>query len=298
MVRRDNMYKLKRLLIYVISMIVCLQLVGMFTISGSSLNDDNPYVSTADEIDRGSTSSEVEAYADEEVTLPIEGSTDIASQGTTSESVEGYTEEITNEPSSTSELQEIEKTEVTNEEVTEEVEETKIADYQCDFNNVIYSKDIPEYSAWETIGYLTCESIGLYRIPITYGWSQDKCDSRDIVMDSYNWDKFGVGKGVFLCGHNYKVLSNLKNVKVNDTILIETTYGANLLYQVNYSNKSWLEDSGTWFYGISDLSTGEMLQSRYEDGNTLGVFTCHDTDINPKYRWYVRAVLVKGTTII
>lgn len=160
------MYKLKRLLIYVISMIVCLQLVGMFTISGSSLNDDNPYVSTADEVDRVSTPSEVEAYAGEEDTLPIEDSTDTASQGITSESEERYTEEITNEPSSTGEPQEIEKTEVTNEEVTEEVEETKTVDYQCDFNNVIYSKDIPEYSAWETIGYLTCESIGLYRIPM------------------------------------------------------------------------------------------------------------------------------------
>ena len=39
---------------------------------------------------------------------------------------------------------------------------------------------------------------------------------------------FGQGKGLFLCGHNYKVLKNLQNARVGDKIIIEIVYGANI----------------------------------------------------------------------
>ncbi len=290
------MYKLKRLLIYVLTLIMGLQLISSFIISGSGLHTDAVQISTKDEV--VTTESVLES------TVCTESVTTFSLPESTVKETEKYvgTTVCVSEPDYVDEpvnIEPAEPVEIFEEEIVENeaVEEVKAVDYQCDFNNAINYSDIPEYYAWETIGYLSCNSVGLYRIPITYGWAQDICDSNEIVMDSYYGEVFGAGTGVFICGHNYKALSQLKNVKVNDTILIETTYGANFLYQVDYSDKSWLVDTGTWYVGISDLSTGEMLQTRHEDGNRLGIFTCYDMNIN-NYRWYVRANLIKGTTII
>lgn len=288
------MYKLKRLLIYVLTLIMGLQLISMFTISSSGLHSDEVSILTRDEAVKVETTSELSSCTEEIVASSsqenIVKETEKSVETTVCIDESTYIDEPLNtEPNEVFEEEEIIE--------SKETEEVEIPDYQCDFSNTINYSDIPEYYAWETIGYLSCESVGLYKIPITYGWAQDICDNREIVMDSYFGDKFGVDKGVFICGHNYKSLSRLKDVKVNDTVLIETTYGANFLYQVDYSDKAWLVDTGTWYVGISDLSTGKMLQTRHEDGNRLGIFTCYDMNIN-NYRWYVRANLIKGTTII
>lgn len=47
-------------------------------------------------------------------------------------------------------------------------------------------------------------------------------------MAEYEGVMFGQGKGLFLCGHNYKVLKNLQNARVGDKIIIEIVYGANI----------------------------------------------------------------------
>lgn len=50
-------------------------------------------------------------------------------------------------------------------------------------------------------------------------------DGSQIVMAEYEGVMFGQGKGLFLCGHNYKVLKNLQNAHVGDKIIIELFMG-------------------------------------------------------------------------
>lgn len=166
-----------------------------------------------------------------------------------------------------------------------------------DFGNSISKSDIPSFSTWDVVGYVTCKSAGLDRVPITYNWSQQVCDACDIVMDGYSEALFGQGRGIFICGHNYKALSGLKNAKTDDYVLIETVYGANYLYKISFSGKAHIVEDPTWFYGMCDDVTNDFLQKRNEDNDVLGIFTCLDMHTNI-YRWYVRAELVKGTKVI
>lgn len=166
-----------------------------------------------------------------------------------------------------------------------------------DFGNSISKSDIPSFSTWDVVGYVTCKSAGLNRVPITYNWSQQVCDACDIVMDDYSEALFGQGKGIFICGHNYKALSSLKNAKTDDYVLIETVYGANYLYKISFSGKAHIVEDPTWFYGMGDDVTNDFLQKRNEDNDVLGIFICLDMHTNI-YRWYVRAELVKGTKVI
>lgn len=187
-------------------------------------------------------------------------------------------------------------------ETTEEMTEAVTED--CDdswFNNInfdgsISSKDIPMYASWDTVGYISCKGADVYNIPITYNWSQDICDARDIVMDPYGYHMFGQGYANVICGHNYKALRNLNNVKIGDKILITTVYGGNFLYEVEYSGHAVVYQPNGHFYGICDYTTGQYVLQRNEKGNYLGVATCYDNNITDE-RWFVKARLIKGTTI-
>lgn len=173
----------------------------------------------------------------------------------------------------------------------QEVETFPNYDY-INYGNVLSS--VPYYKDWETIGYITCDSADLNKVPINYGWAQEMCDSQEIVMDACGQFVFGQGTSTFICGHNYKALRNLKNAKVGDRVLIETTYGGNYLYEIEYSGKGVVVQDDKWFYGITDYYTGNYVLQRCEKGNYLGIVTCFDNNRNT-IRWFVKARLIKGT---
>ena len=166
------------------------------------------------------------------------------------------------------------------------------------FGNEISSSDIPSFQKWDTVSYITCRSAGLYRVPIVYDWQQEVIDNCDIAMGAWTNTMFGQGKGLFIGGHNYKSLRNLKNAEIGDTVLIETVYGANYLYKINYKDIILAtHDDNRNFYGVADVNSGEYLQYAFEDTNNFGLITCAD-GYSSEYRWYVRAELLCGTKII
>lgn len=187
-----------------------------------------------------------------------------------------------------------ETTEEMTEAVTEDCDDSWFDD--VNFDGSVSSKDIPLYASWDTVGYISCKGVDMYNIPITYNWSQDICDARDIVMDPYGYHMFGQGYANVICGHNYKALRNLHNVKTGDKILITTVYGGNFLYEVEYSGHAFVYQPNGHFYGVCDYTTGQYVLQRNEEGNYLGVATCYDDNITDE-RWFVKARLIKGTTI-
>lgn len=166
------------------------------------------------------------------------------------------------------------------------------------FDSAISLSDIPSFQKWDTVGYITCESAGLYRIPIVYDWKQEVIDNCDIAMGAWTSTMFGQGKGLFIGGHNYNSLRNLKYAETGDTVLIETVYGANYLYKINYKDiVLTTHDNYGAFYGVADLNSGEYLQYAFEDTNNIGILTCAD-GYGSEYRWYTRAELLCGTKIM
>lgn len=166
------------------------------------------------------------------------------------------------------------------------------------FDNAISLSEIPCFQKWDTVGYITCESAELYRVPIVYDWKQEVIDNCDIAMGAWTSTMFGQGKGLFLGGHNYNSLRNLKNAEIGDTVLIETVYGANYLYKINYKDIILTtHDNDRNFYGVADVNSGKYLQYAFEDTNNIGLITCAD-GYSSEYRWYVRAGLLCGTKII
>lgn len=187
-------------------------------------------------------------------------------------------------------------TETTTRTTTESSTTTTHLANTLDFDNSIDLDDIPIFDEWDTVGYITCDSAGLYKVPITYGWAQNITDGSEIVLGEYEGVLFGQNKGLFLCGHNYKAFKNLKNAEIGDKIIIETTYGANFEYIITCSEKSLLIQPNDEFKGIKKLKSDEFLQKEHEDDNVLGLFTC----CGPRgsdYRWYVGSRLVRGTNI-
>lgn len=166
------------------------------------------------------------------------------------------------------------------------------------FDGCISSSSIPNFNRRDIVGYITCSSVGLYRVPIYYDWSKGVIDSVDIAMGSWTSTVFGQGQGLFVGGHNCYALRNLKYAEIGDTVLIETVYGANYLYRINYANVvSAIAESDGDFYGVSDMYSGQYLQYAFENGNVLGILTCAE-GYSYDYRFYVRAYLEKGTALI
>ena len=159
-----------------------------------------------------------------------------------------------------------------------------------DFESKVSRDSIPYYSNWDTIAYLSMPSIGLDRVPITYGWSQTICDNVDICMCPWSGMKFGEEYLPVICGHNYKIFSELHNLEVGDDVLIETEYGANFRYKVSQSCKSLLIEPHD-FEGLKDMD-GEWVAHTYEKTNDVLVFTCYDMNQND-YRWGVRLKCVE-----
>ena len=113
---------------------------------------------------------------------------------TTTTAYEGITEETegivdTTAEETVTDTSPAETTEEMTEAVTEDCDDSWFDD--VNFDGSISSKDIPLYASWDTVGYISCKGADMYNIPITYNWSQDICDARDIVMDPYGYHMFG-----------------------------------------------------------------------------------------------------------
>ena len=164
------------------------------------------------------------------------------------------------------------------------------------FKGIIKRDSVPYIKVWDKIGYISCKSVNLHKVPIIYGWSQDICDNSEICMANYNNLKFSEGKISIICGHNYKALFELHNADVGDDVIIETTYGANYHYRIVKSCKVLLQETpNVAFHGFTDMK-GNWVVTAQEDSNDLVIFTCFDMNDND-YRWFVRAEYVEGTTI-
>lgn len=159
-----------------------------------------------------------------------------------------------------------------------------------DFNNSLPLTNVPSFQKTNIVGYITCESAGLYNVPIVYGWDQWIVDSYEIAMSEYSGKGFGQNIASFICGHNHKALRNLNLVNVGDKIIIETPYGANFLYEVTYSNKSHVVD-----INFTDINSGKTLLDYNENTNDIGIFTCINGS-SLDYRWFVKAKQISGTT--
>ena len=159
-----------------------------------------------------------------------------------------------------------------------------------DYNNTMSYNNIPNFEKTDMVAYITCESANLYKVPIVYGWDQWIVDSYEIAMSDYCYKVFGDTFSSLICGHNNKSLAFLHNIKPGDKIIIETTYGANFLYEVDYSKMVRISENAFF-----DLNTNEKVFEYYGSPDILGIFTCvngYSTD----YRWFVSAEKIAGTS--
>lgn len=159
-----------------------------------------------------------------------------------------------------------------------------------DFSNQLPLSNIPNFQKSNIVAYITCSSIGLQRIPIVYGWDQYIVDNNEIALSEYSGKAFGQNMSSFMCGHNNKSLQYLSNINIGDKILIETTYGANFLYEVTKSKK--VQMSGCNFI---DMDSGQNILNYSEETNDIGIFTCIN-GCSLDYRWFVKAKQINGTT--
>lgn len=51
------------------------------------------------------------------------------------------------------------------------MEKSKSKLLKCIFGGSISVNDIPSFSVWDTVGYITCSSVSFDRVPITYNWA-------------------------------------------------------------------------------------------------------------------------------
>lgn len=148
----------------------------------------------------------------------------------------------------------------------------------------------------KTVGYITCKSAKLNRIPIKFGWSQSNTNKEDIVMSDYQHKLFGEGMELYVCGHNYNAFKKLNKAKVGDTILIETTYGANFLYKITINTKAKIiYKNGDLFQGFKTLKTNKWLSHCYDNGNRINLFTCIGSSNTQRY--FVKARRIAGNPI-
>lgn len=148
----------------------------------------------------------------------------------------------------------------------------------------------------QTVGYITCKSAKLNRIPIKFGWSQSNTNKYDIVMSDYQQKLFGEGMELYVCGHNNKVLKNLNKAKFGDTILIETTYRTNFLYKITISTKAKIiYKNNDLFQGFKTLNTNKWLSHCYDNGNRINLFTCIGSSNTQRY--FVKARRIVGNPI-
>lgn len=167
-------------------------------------------------------------------------------------------------------------------------------DYNLSYPSISYS-DIPSFKDGDVAAYLTIPEMGLYRVPIVYGITQELCDNNDIVMHPAS-SVFGNGRSVTICGHNYNALGCIPSISSGCEMYVETVYGANYHYRVYYSKYSGINQDNNSFQYFYDIDTGETLPGIGNAGDYLVLMTCYGNDLN--YRWLVIGKMVEGSKIL
>lgn len=161
---------------------------------------------------------------------------------------------------------------------------------------VIPYQNVGKYSDWSTIGYLTISDIGIIREPVVLGFSQAVVDSNSLAM--YN-DVHNYPGGMHLtriCGHNTGILGKLKRLGIGSEIYLETVYGYNYKYVVEYNDVVYNDGDGKYWYGFNDRVSGERLLEPFELSQDLCIFTCVD-GMPTSYRRYVRGRFIEGVKL-
>lgn len=161
---------------------------------------------------------------------------------------------------------------------------------------VIPYQNVGKYSDWSTIGYLTISDIGIIREPVVLGFSQAVVDSNSLAM--YN-DIHNYPGGMHLtriCGHNTGILGKLKRLGIGAEIYLETIYGYNYKYVVEYNDVVYNDEDDKYWYGYNDRVSGERLLEPFELSQDLCIFTCVD-GMPTSYRRYVRGRYVEGVKL-
>lgn len=161
---------------------------------------------------------------------------------------------------------------------------------------VIPYQNVGKYSDWSTIGYLTISDIGIIREPVVLGFSQTVVDNNSLAM--YN-DVHNYPGGMHLtriCGHNTGILGKLKRLGIGAEIYLETIYGYNYKYVVEYNDVVYNDEDDKYWYGYNDRVSGERLLEPFELSQDLCIFTCVD-GMPTSYRRYVRGRFIEGVKL-
>lgn len=161
---------------------------------------------------------------------------------------------------------------------------------------VIPYQNVGKYSDWSTIGYLTISDIDIIREPVVLGFSQAVVDSNSLAM--YN-DVHNYPGGMHLtriCGHNTGILGKLKRLGIGAEIYLETIYGYNYKYVVEYNDVVYNDEDDKYWYGYNDRVSGERLLEPFELSQDLCIFTCVD-GMPTSYRRYVRGRFIEGVKL-
>lgn len=161
---------------------------------------------------------------------------------------------------------------------------------------VIPYQNVGKYSDWSTIGYLTISDIGIIREPVVLGFSQTIVDNNSLAM--YN-DVHNYPGGMHLtriCGHNTGILGKLKRLGIGAEIYLETIYGYNYKYVVEYNDVVYNDEDDKYWYGYNDRVSGERLLEPFEISQDLCIFTCVD-GMPTSYRRYVRGRFIEGVKL-
>ena len=161
---------------------------------------------------------------------------------------------------------------------------------------IIPYQNVGKYSDWSTIGYLTISDIGIIREPVVLGFSQTIVDNNSLAM--YN-DVHNYPGGMHLtriCGHNTGILGKLKRLGIGAEIYLETIYGYNYKYVVEYNDVVYNDEDDKYWYGYNDRVSGERLLEPFELSQDLCIFTCVD-GMPTSYRRYVRGRFIEGVKL-
>ena len=169
--------------------------------------------------------------------------------------------------------------------------EADISEGEADISEeIIASDEIPNeniYNGANIIGYLTINAIDIIKEPIVLGFSQDTVDRYPITMNEMPERRLGGEMPTQICGHNTGIFGNIQNAKINDAISIETVDGYVFNYKVSYSGIIMNQEDELYWYGFTDVNTGEWLLKWDEESNDLCMFTCAN-NLPLQYRYYVR----------
>lgn len=146
----------------------------------------------------------------------------------------------------------------------------------------VKKSDVPIYNYGEMYAYIKCGRIAL-NAPVYKG------DNDTILMNgigqNFASSQPGFGRLILLCGHNNTYFNALKNIKKEDIIEIETSYGT---YRYQVSDMKILDKNDESAYDFS---------SKKEQ---LVLYTCYPFDMLSltQYRYFVYASLISGPKFV